>query len=406
MTSMISRTMSTPARGISAARLAALWFGLQALWGALLGISLQARTTALHPAHALLAYGQVATLGALAAMIVQLIVGPLSDRHRRNGNDRAIFLVVGTVCGAAGIIAFYLAPTYAALLAATIFLQVGANIAIGPYQAIIPDYFSAQHAGSASAWMAALQSAGNACGALAATFIVAPLGAAAILAALFVGGSAITIVHMSRIVPRELIVSRIGFPPGAIDLFISRAILWIGFYTILGYMFFYVRDTLHLLTPMRTTGLVILVFTITAVAGAALSGRPADRLDRRLVVNIGTAIVTFALLAFIAVRHVDVLFGAAAAAGLGWGAFLTADWALGCAILPRNAMATAMGVWNIAVAGSQIAAPALASLAFVLLRPRNEAAPLYALALATVEVIAGSAWIWRLPRVIEEGATR
>jgi MFS family permease len=383
----------------SAARLAAFWFGLQALWGALLGISLQARTSALHPEHPLIAYGQIATLGALTAMLVQLSIGPLSDRRRQSGGDRRLFLVVGTVLGMAGVIAFYLAPSYGALLAATVFLQFGINIAIGPYQAIIPDYFAPERAGIASSWMAALQSAGNACGALAATLIAPAIGVALALAALLGAGCIITVTHMSRIVPRTVDAARISVPRGAVDLFISRAILWIGFYTILGYMFFYVRDTLHVAAAARVTGIVILIFTISATAGAALAGRPSDRLDRRLVVNIGTAAVAIALVAFALLREVRALYAIAALAGVGWGGFLTADWALGCAILPRSVMATAMGVWNIAVAGSQIIAPALATAALLALRPSSELAPLWAFGLATFEVVLGTAWIWRLPRV-------
>jgi len=384
---------------VSAARLAALWFGVQALWGALLGISLQARTSALHPHDAVIAYGQIATLGALTAMVVQVLVGPFSDRRRRAGGDRRPFLIVGTLFGIAGVIAFYLAPTFALLIAATMFLQFGVNIAIGPYQAIIPDYFEPTNAGIASSWMAALQSAGNACGALAATFIATPLGVALVLAALLALGALITIAHMAHIAPRAIETAAFRVPKGALDLFISRAILWIGFYTILGYMFFYVRDTLQIVTPVRTTGIVILIFTITAAIGAALSGRPADRLDRRLVVNIGTALLTIALIAFIALRHVDTLFVTAALAGIGWGAFLTADWALGCAILPRNAMATAMGIWNVAVAGSQIVAPALATAILLLTHASSSERPIYALGLATAEVVVGSIWIWRLPNL-------
>jgi len=401
MTLTIWAITSTRAIMASPARLAAFWFGLQALWGALLGISLQARTSALHPDQALIAYGQIATIGALTAMLVQLVVGPLSDRGRARGADRRPFLIVGTVLGAAGVIAFYLAPSFGALLGATVCLQFGVNIAIGPYQAIIPDYFSADRAGIASSWMAALQSAGNATGALVATFIAPVIGVATVLAALLCAGCIVTVTHMSRIKPRAIAAQRVILPRGALDLFISRAVLWIGFYTILGYMFFYVRDTLHIAGAARATGVVILLFTVSAAMGAALAGRPSDRLDRRLVVNLGTGMVAAALIAFALLRNVEALYGIAALAGAGWGGFLTADWALGCAILPRNLMATAMGVWNIAVAGSQIVAPALATALLLALRPHSEVAPLYAFGLATFEVLLGAAWIWRLPRLAE-----
>jgi len=390
----------------SAPRLAALWFGVQALWGALLGISLQARATALHPHDPLIAYGQLATLGALTATIVQIIVGPLSDRRRSAGHDRRLFLIIGTALGVIGLLGFYLAPTFATLVAATIFLQFGVNICIGPYQAVVPDYFEPQDAGRASSWMAALQGAGNACGALAATFIASPLALAGVLAAVLAAAAVVTITGMAASNPRPSTTSTFTLSPAAVDLFVSRAILWIGFYTILGYMFFYVRDALHSIAPTRTTGITILIFTVTSALGAAISGRPADRFDRRLVVNAGTIVVSLALLAFIVLRDARALYITAAFAGIGWGAFLTADWALGCIILPRNAMATAMGIWNVAVAGAQIAAPAVATGVLLLLHPLTAKAPLYALGLATVEVALGTAWIWRLPRLESPAAIR
>ena len=44
-------------RTVSPFRLALFWLGIQAVWGALLGISLQSRTIELAPTNALIAYG-------------------------------------------------------------------------------------------------------------------------------------------------------------------------------------------------------------------------------------------------------------------------------------------------------------------------------------------------------------
>ena len=54
----------TPARTSDASpspfRLALFWLGIQAVWGALLGISLQARTIVLVSSGAVLSYGRLA----------------------------------------------------------------------------------------------------------------------------------------------------------------------------------------------------------------------------------------------------------------------------------------------------------------------------------------------------------
>lgn len=383
------------------ALLAAFWFGIQALWGALLGISLQARTLQLHPDHALIAYGQLATVGALTATVVQLIMGPVSDRLRARGTDRRMFFIAGALLGSIGIFWFYWAPTFSMLLLALIALQLAMNTAIGPYQAIIPDYMPPSVAGMASSWMAALQSLGNAAGAIAAALVAKLLlpqvSIAMLLVVMLLISCAITVVHISTLTPRP--IERVAYTVerSAIDLFASRALLWVGFYTMLGYMLFYIRDTLGIGGAEFMTGIVILIFTLCGAVGAAFAAKPSDTLDRRVVVNAGTIVFILSLIGFVLVRDVGWMFVAAAAAGTGWGVFLCADWALGCSILPRGMMATAMGIWNVAVAGPQIIAPVLATALLIWLHPLKPSAPLYAFGLAIVEVLAGTLWIWRLP---------
>ena len=86
-------------------------------------------------------------------------------------------------------------------------------------------------------------------------------------------------------------------------------------------------------------------------------------------------------------------------AGLGWGVFLVADWAIACRILPAGAMAAAMGLWNLAIVLPQMVAPGLTTL--VLQRigaTAGSAAPRTAFALALGESLVGIAWLWRLSR--------
>jgi hypothetical protein len=100
-----------PARTANAFRLALFWLGVQAVWGALLGISLQSRTIELSSGNALLAYGRLATAGALVAAITQVIVGFWSDARRERDSRRIEFYGLGAIGGAAALIFFYDART-------------------------------------------------------------------------------------------------------------------------------------------------------------------------------------------------------------------------------------------------------------------------------------------------------
>jgi MFS family permease len=384
--------------------LALFWLGIQAVWGALLGISLQSRSIELAAGNALLAYGRLATAGALTAAVVQIAVGIWSDARRGRGSRRIEFYLFGAIGGAVALSFFYGARTFVALTIAFIGLQAALNVAIGPYQAVIPDFVERARVGRASSWMAALQSAGNAVGALAASFIADARVLGSALGALLLATCAVTSAHARRLPLRDAAVrpEPPRFTRPFVDLFVSRALIYVGFYTLLGYLLFYVEAVLRVATLAQAreqTGILIVSFTLVGALGAALAARPSDRLDKRLVATIGAAGFIAALVLFVAANASAALIAATLVAGLGWGIFLVADWAIACRVLPAGAMAAAMGVWNLAIVLPQIVAPALTTLVLQHAGATTGAgAPRLAFALALAETLVGIAWLWRLPR--------
>lgn len=393
-----------PARTTSALRLALFWLGIQAVWGALLGISLQARTIELSAGNALIAYGRLATVGALVAALTQVFVGIWSDARRRQNSRRTEFYVIGATLGTAALLFFYQARSFVALAAAFVLLQASLNVAIGPYQAIIPDFVEQRRTGTASSWMAALQSLGNALGALAASFIVNLRTLGASLGALLLATCALTVSHVRTLPLRDQASSaqRSRVTRAFVDLFVSRALVYVGFYTLLGYLLFYVTAVLgatNLTDARRDTGILIVAFTVVGTLGAAVAARPSDRMDKRLVASIGGAAFIVALALFIGSNAWGAVAAATVLAGMGWGIFLVADWAIACRVLPPGAMAAAMGIWNLAVVLPQIVAPALTT--FVLTRfnlATGASGPRVAFGLACGETLLGIAWLWRLSR--------
>src|SRR6185312_8112781 len=197
-------------------------------------------------------------------------------------------------------------------------------------------------------------------------------------------------------------------------LVISRGFINMGSLTLLNFLFFYVDQSLHSLDPRRDTGVLFLAYMVSGIAGAILSAKPTNSGDKRVVVSIATALTSVGLVLFATAAPFDacpparpVFFCfyyayfvfAAILAGVSWGAFITADWALAVAILPENAMASAMGIWNLA-----FAIPAIFStlVTLPLLLAANARAPglgpRYAFLLVVVEFAIGTLWLWRLPR--------
>ena len=144
---------------------------------------------------------------------------------------------------------------------------------------------------------------------------------------------------------------------------------------------------------------MIVSFTLLGALGAALAARPSDRLDKRIVATAGAGAFILALAIFIAAHATLGIAAATVAAGIGWGFFLVADWALACRLLPPGAMATAMGIWNLAIVVPQVLAPAITTFVLAALHlGSSPQAPRVAFMLALAETLAGAAWLWRLPR--------
>jgi MFS family permease len=334
-------------------------------------------------------------------MLAQLASGPLADRaFRRTGNRRA-FYAAGVALAVPALGWFYLAPNYAQLVAAFFALQLGMNVVTGPYAAIVPDYVPLERSGAASAWMGTLQSLGNAGGLLVAGFINDPRIVAGILVGVLVVSWRVTV---SATAGREGDRTARGTFTIGRDfrtLVASRTAINFGFYTLLGFLFFYVTQSLGApAADVRTlTALLFLTFTVANVAGAALAAKPADRYDKRAVVLIANGGVAVGLLLLALAPNAALAFVAAGIAGTAWGAYFIADWALACVVLPRTAMASAMSVWNIAATLPQIIAPAI-TLPIV---ERVNAAlpgagPRVAIGLAIGEFTLGALWLYRLPK--------
>ncbi len=286
--------------------LALYWLGIQSVWGAILGISLQSRAIELSSGNALIAYSRLATVGALVAAVSAdrrgLLVGRAAPqrepahrvlrRRRRRRLGSVAVLLSGAVDGGADDCLHR--------------VQATLNLAIGPYQAIIPDFVDRARYGVASSWMAALQSVGNAVGALAASFI----GGARLLAVFLARYSwrrarrpRCTHAACRCSTPPEEVAGSLRVTRPFVDLFISRALVYVGFYTLLGYLLFYVEGVLGigaLADAKRHTGILIITFTVVGALGAALAARPSDRLDKRLVATVGAGAFIAALALFIA----------------------------------------------------------------------------------------------------------
>jgi MFS family permease len=397
-------TISTRSRApVNPARLCAFNFGIQFVWGAILAVSLQGRASDLSGGDAARAYALIAAIGAACATVAQLAFGALSDRRRRQVGHRREFYLSGIALAIPALGWFYLAPSSAQLLGAFCLLQLAMNVALGAYQAAIPDYVAVERRGTASSWLSGYQSLGNAAGLLLAGF-VHDLRIVASALALGLGGS-LAVAWTQLVAPaRAAEAPAVHVKPGRAlaVLLLSRGLINVGFFTLLGFLLFFVRDSLGVAEPaVRTqSALLFLSFTLAAIAGAAIAARPTDRYDKRLVVTIACLVIAGALAALATAHSLPIAYGAALLAGAAWGAFVGADWALAAVVLPPGSIAGTFAVWNVATTVPQILAP-IAALPLVERFNARAAGlgPRAAIVVSLLEFVAGGALIWLLPRL-------
>jgi MFS family permease len=144
---------------------------------------------------------------------------------------------------------------------------------------------------------------------------------------------------------------------------LTRMLVMMGVYVVQSFLEFYMRDVAKAPSPEAATTTFVIILTVTATISTLFAGWGSDRIGRKRMVYLsGTfmAIVgaVFVLAPYLVPGNILTLaFGAAAVFGLGYGSYVSVDWALVADVLPSQAtFARDMGVWNIGLTLPQVVA--------------------------------------------------
>ncbi|MBC8135026.1 MAG: MFS transporter, partial [Fibrella sp.] len=156
---------------LSVAQLLAMslfWFPINMFWTAMLTNFLPVRVEQIVGDASKGTYlFYISMLGAVATTLVQIVVGPLSDRSAARWGRRHPFILWATLGCAVCNVGFAQAGNFPLLLVSFFGIQLLLNAATGPYQALIPDNVPASRHGLASAYMGVALLIGQLGGALA-----------------------------------------------------------------------------------------------------------------------------------------------------------------------------------------------------------------------------------------------
>jgi len=287
--------------------------GVFILWGAIPGLLLALQLEQLDAANKVANLAWVSSMGAFAAMLAQPIAGAISDRTRSKFGRRAPWMVGGALIGGLALIGMASANSVVQVAIAWTIVQVAYNFVQGPLSAILPDRVPVRARGT----FAAVGGAAAMLGALGGQIVGSTLGKSIGAGYLMLAGLAlVTTVLFVVFNPDEsskdleasefqlkdflhtFWVSPVKYPDFA-WAFIGRLLLYLGYFSVMGYNLYLLSDHIGLGTSAALGYVPILgIISLAAMLPMILiSGPISDRMGRRKIfVFISSVIVGLGLI--------------------------------------------------------------------------------------------------------------
>ena len=376
------------------------WIAIGYLWSSLGALILPHLVQQLvGRAHKGLAISVLEGIGTVMAVIWQPMAGAISDRWVSRYGRRRPFIVLGTVGDVIFLVGLALSGSYWVLIIFYFLLQTASNTAQGPYQGLLPDAVPQEQRGEASGYYGIANLVGILAGTVGAGILLHNYGRGAAIASIAILLTVSMVVTVT-LVPdlakptkaqftspihafRETFTLDLAKHRDFAWLMASRLLILMGVIGLQSFAFFYFSDVFFpnnrkesILATSILLGLVVLVGLLVTWPAAKLS----DRVGRKRIIFVGGLIGAFATLGLVfshyqllppaavaPLAHLLRVPGLAAQAvlvglliGIGFGAFLSVDWAFITDVIPPAEAGRFMGFSNIATAGSGIIARLLA----------------------------------------------
>ncbi len=361
-------------------RMSSYWFGSNFIWGAFLGPVLSSQMTHLAPESSAAILGILYTFGALPAIVVPLMAGPLSDRCAHPAGRRRPYILGGGLLATLGILSMAIAfrllsiPLY---FTGYLAIQIGANVALAAYSGLIPDLVPSNQRGISSGYMALMSQLGTLAGAFVSSILLAQKQDTILF--IVMGGVFLLFVLCSLVIRetplpnappafswgpylKSLWINPMKYPDFA-WVWITRFLMMLGFYSIQPYLLYFLRDVIHVKNPEGTVGIVLGLILVAATLSGYFGGAISDRIGRKPVVIWSSMTIAAMCIVLVFCQNLTQALVGGVIFGLGYGAYISVDWALGTDVLPsKKDAAKDMAVWHVSMTLPQQCAPLIAGL--------------------------------------------
>jgi MFS family permease len=358
--------------------------------------------------------GIIVGLGSLLAIIIQPLTGAISDRCRSLWGRRRPFLMIGALINVIGLMWMPRASSILALALAFLVVQLGYNSSGAAYQGYIPDNVSEEQKGKASGYMGFMTLSGTIVSFAAGAILIhadytLPIYVA--MAAVLLLGLVLTMWKVPDSPASNICLDRRQSWTDALRnrnfmwLLITRAFVMLSVTMAVSFEAYYLRDQIKLTNYINATLLMNGLGLVIGLISALIAGAMSDRINRKLIVCLACSAIATGFSLFIFSPPWAIVLTAGLIFGLGYGAFLSVDWALALDVLPdRNHNARDLGIWGFATTFPATIAPLIGGVIVFRLQPVNWGYPGVFL-LAALAAAAGAILVWRIrlvKRVMEQ----
>ncbi len=367
----------------------AFWIANNFHWQALLAIVIPSMVVKfLGDANKDINLTLVVIWGTLVAVVVNPLVGAISDYVTFRMGRRRPFLIIGTALNVIVLLLFAFSPTWfssTALLltfiALFLLLQFTNNLANSPWSAIIADKVPQNQRGMTGGFYGLFTLLGTILGSLIAGLIVnkndpLPLYQneivqifllIAIVQIVFVAYTVITVketpLHEHATFQMSTVLKKFFFKPSQYPdlswVLLARLLVMMGIWGVFYFLQYYFDDVLggpgvktiifgSAFSGEKFSGALFLpVLLLLALPTSLIAGWISDHKGRKVLVYLSGAMMTIVCVIFIVFQSQYSALIAGAFFGIGYGSYTSVDWALTTDVLPPTDEAGKfLGIWS------------------------------------------------------------
>ncbi|GHO65616.1 MFS transporter [Ktedonobacter sp. SOSP1-52] len=377
-TSPVLATEPRPVSLLEQININVFWLANQFHWNAIISVIIPSMVAKLlDPAQKDINLTLVVAWGTLAAVVVNPLVGAISDYATFRMGRRRPFMLIGTIFNILALVAFafapYLSPGLLLPAFAVLFLllQASNNLANSPWSAIIADKVPVKQRGLTAGINGLCLLLGTAIGSVVAGLIINKHDALdvykneivwiflliAVVQIIVVAYTILTVKETP--LPLEArqqfrfgpFMRKFFFKPSQYPdlswVLLARLLVQMGIWTIFYFLQYYADDVLHVSGEQFIGGQFLPVLLIASLPTSLLAGWASDRWGRKGLVYLSGAMMTLVCILFIFFQSTSISLIAALFFGIGYGAYSSVDWALVAdALPPTDEAGKFLGIWS------------------------------------------------------------